>query len=394
MLLKKKTQETIRSFYQLRKKGIYNSFPKYKSKNDKFILPYFSKSFTIKKINGTNFIQLSLGSYISNHYNDFKGNLDMILLNPDSEQNKYYINSKYLKLINNKKIAKSKNFIIGDKYIEKNNKHIILARYKYIKLPNKITPKNVKYIEINPVMNKYKINIVHEIKQKNHEPNNDAIKRVSIDFGVKNLMTIFSPNHRPIIISGSKILGMNNTYNYKISKNKSKQKKGTTNKIKNLFIKRSNEINDYFNKLVKWFLIKYNDVDEFIFGKNLGWKDGVNLGKTNNRNFYSIPYNKLVHKFQTKIEELGKKMIITEESYTSKCDALAFEPIEKRGYYLGERIKRGLFRSSVGLLLNADVNGAINIMRKYLLKNKSDLNNISLRGLCNPIKIKSDVIMK
>ena len=95
-----------------------------------------------------------------------------------------------------------------------------------------------------------------------------------------------------------------------------------------------------------------------------------------------------------KLEKNNQNMVITEESYTSKCDALALEKICKHEEYLGNRTKRGLFSSSVGKLINADLNGAINIMRKWKLKQGIIINQITGKKLCNPRVVKIKEIYK
>jgi transposase len=86
--------------------------------------------------------------------------------------------------------------------------------------------------------------------------------------------------------------------------------------------------------------------------------------------------------------QIGIIVKTNEESYTSKCDALALEEIKNHDEYLGKRIKRGLFSSSKNKLINADLNGAINIMRKYYKKNEIEIKEITGIGLCNPKTIK------
>ena len=103
----------------------------------------------------------------------------------------------------------------------------------------------------------------------------------------------------------------------------------------------------------------------------------------NNRNFYQIAYKQLIEKLEEKLKCINKKMILVKESYTSKCDALALESIGYHETYLGNRKKRGLFESSTQKLINADLNGAINIMRKYV-----NLNYINQNNICNPTVIR------
>lgn len=97
---------------------------------------------------------------------------------------------------------------------------------------------------------------------------------------------------------------------------------------------------------------------------NKGWKQEINLGKKTNQKFVEIPFSRLIDKISYKCKLVGISFQINEESYTSKVDHLAFEKLGKHDAYLGKRKKRGLFQSSIGKLLNADINGAIGIGRK------------------------------
>ena len=123
-----------------------------------------------------------------------------------------------------------------------------------------------------------------------------------------------------------------------------------------------------------------------IVGYNKEWKQEVSLGKVNNQKFVQMPYLKLVEQLKYKGEEVGIQVILNEESYTSKCDSLALEELKQHKSYLGKRIKRGLFQSSVGKIINADVNAAINIMRKVV--DDSLVKEIINRGLVfNPVNV-------
>ncbi|MFX1511200.1 MAG: IS200/IS605 family accessory protein TnpB-related protein, partial [Promethearchaeota archaeon] len=107
-------------------------------------------------------------------------------------------------------------------------------------------------------------------------------------------------------------------------------------------------------------------IDTLIIGYNALWKQNVNIGRRNNQNFVNIPFYKLIQQLQYKAEEVGIRVIIAEEGYTSKCSFLDLEPIKKHQKYHGKRVNRGLYRSKNGTLLNADVNSAYNILRKVV----------------------------
>ena len=114
--------------------------------------------------------------------------------------------------------------------------------------------------------------------------------------------------------------------------------------------------------VVDW-CVKHN-IDTIVIGKNDNWKQEINLGKHLNQAFVQIPYDMFIRQLQYKCEEVGIKVVLTEESYTSKCSFLDMEEIKKQKQYKGKRIKRGLFQSEKGILINADVNGAYNIIRR------------------------------
>ena len=109
-----------------------------------------------------------------------------------------------------------------------------------------------------------------------------------------------------------------------------------------------------------------NNVSVIVIGHNKEWKQDINIGKVNNQNFVQIPYNQFINMITYKSELEGIKVIQREESYTSKCSFLDNELICKHETYQGNRIKRGLFRTSTGRLINADLNGALNILKKEI----------------------------
>src|SRR5262249_22782669 len=113
-------------------------------------------------------------------------------------------------------------------------------------------------------------------------------------------------------------------------------------------------------------------IGTLVIGKNDGWKQAVNLGARTNQNFVYLPHAQFIEMLTYKAQLVGILVIVSEESYTSKCSFLDLEPIGKRDTYCGKRIKRGLFRAGDGRLLNADVNGSYNILRKVVPKAFAD----------------------
>ena len=135
---------------------------------------------------------------------------------------------------------------------------------------------------------------------------------------------------------------------------------------------------NYMHKVSKK-IVEYmgaNSLNTLFVGKNVGWKDSINLGRINNQNFVSIPCNMLVQMLEYKCKLAGINFIIVNEAYTSKCSFLDREKISKHDSYAGKRVRRGLFISSNGIMINADVNGSLNIMRIGLEKQNVKLDVI------------------
>lgn len=386
-----KAFQSYSSFFALKKKGIKASIPKFLDKHGSYVLPYFVRSRKEIKINGKDYYRLTVGSTIADNFIDISNDDNMLCIN-NSKQNKLYVNKKHLLPIQKGiKLTKKDNYFWKKHYISKKSNKIIESYYIFIKKPKLMKDKALKLIEIIPIHNgfRFKINFVYDTIKNTNKPTN---KRISIDLGIKNLMTIYDPKGDQYIIPGNGIVATNYYYNNKINRLKSLLSKSNSNnplskQIKNLLIKRENKINDHFNKIINWIINQYSDCREIIMGYNEGWKKNVNMGRIINGRFYQIPYRRLIHKLQNKLELNNQKLIIVEESYTSKCDALSLEKIQRHENYQGKRIKRGLFSSSKGKLINADLNGAINIMRKWEEKQEIKMKKVKGKNIYNPKRI-------
>ena len=246
-------------------------------------------------------------------------------------------------------------------------------------------------IRILPKLDKsFVIEIIYTCDIKNENLNYD--KYASIDLGVNNLVTLLLPEERPILFNGRLIKSKNQYFNKEISRLKSelsKINKRTSKQIRLLYINRENLISDIFHKVSKKIVNKLinNDIGNIVVGYNKGWKDCIQISKRNNQTFVSIPYDKLLKYLAYKCELCGIRINIIEESYTSKCDGLVMEEICKHENYSGKRKKRGLYQSSCGKLINADVNGALNIIRKVVNDSEIISKIINSGWLFQPIKI-------
>ena len=198
----------------------------------------------------------------------------------------------------------------------------------------------------------------------------DGQKIASVDLGVDNLMTVaFNYERRPVVISGMEIKSLNRFFNKEKAKLQAKLPKGvhSSRKIRRLLARRHDEIRNLFGRIANKFIafLLREGVTKLIVGEAKGWKDEVDIGHVNNQNFVHIPFGSLV----------GILLVTQDESYTSKASFLDndFVPTyrklkegeEKPTYaFSGSRVKRGLYRTKDRVFINADLNGALNIMRK------------------------------
>ncbi len=232
----------------------------------------------------------------------------------------------------------------------------------------------VRDIRIVPLGTSFMVELIYD-KEVNHENLNLDVKRVaSIDLGVNNLASIATnqPGIRPVLVNGQTLKSINAQWN----KHKSElQEKGKAKHIHSKVVKRYNQIRDYFHKTSHW-LIRWcveNKIGKIVIGQSKGWKNGVNIGRRNNQTFTSLPHYRLIEMIRYKAEEYGIEVVTREEAYTSKASALDLDPVpdydpKKSGTYRfsGRRVKRGLYKTASGRLVNADVNGALNILRKEI----------------------------
>lgn len=231
----------------------------------------------------------------------------------------------------------------------------------------KVKPDELIQIRIIPEATCFIVEIVYERKETDLGLDKDNF--LSIDLGLNNLCACVSNVVESFIINGKIAKSVNQWYNKKKAKLMSfVGNKGTSNKIKRITLLRNCWIEDKLHKISRYIVnfCRSNNIGTIIIGLNKGWKNKINIGKRNNQHFVSIPHSKLINKIVYKAKLLGINVIIHEESYTSKIDHLAFEPLKKQESYLGKRKKRGLFQSSIGKLINSDINEAIGIARKVI----------------------------
>ena len=201
-------------------------------------------------------------------------------------------------------------------------------------------------------------------------------KVASIDLGLENLFTIaFNYNKKGISIKGTKLKAINQYFNkLKASLQSMLPHKQYTSKLINqLMYKREEQLRNYIgyytNQLIE--ILKKEKISKLIVGYNKEWKQNINIGKANNQNFVNIPFRKILDILRYKLEENGIECKEQEESYTSQSSYLDNDniPTYHKGnsqeyLFSGKRITRNLYQSKQGKIINADLNGALNILKK------------------------------
>lgn len=246
-----------------------------------------------------------------------------------------------------------------------------------ITIPPILSDKQVKEIRIIPKSDGrfFEIQYAYEAGMDIREEL-DLNKALSIDVGINNLATCVTNNGESFILDGRRLKSVNQWYNKnnaRLQSIKDKQHITKTKQQASLERNRNNQINDYISKCARY-IINYcleNNIGNIVIGYNPTLQKESDIGKRNNQNFVSIPFGKLKDKLACLCEYYGIKLIKQEESYTSQASFFDYDDIPvynndnpKEYIFSGMRIKRGLYKASDGSLLNADINGALNILRK------------------------------
>ncbi len=268
-----------------------------------------------------------------------------------------------------------------------------------INMPPILADKKIKEIRIIPKVNArfFEIQYTYEKYIEQKKLNKD--KALAIDLGINNLCTCITSNGSSFIIDGKRLKSINQWYNKENAKLQSiKDKQGIDNitlRQSIILNNRNNKINDYMSKTARY-IIDYcinNDIGNIIVGYNETFQRNSDIGKRNNQTFVNIPYGKLIDKLEYLSKLYGINLIKQEESYTSKASFFDKDNIpiyndnNHNAYsFSGQRIKRGLYKTGSNKLINADINGALNIMRKSSVV---DINILYSRGeVDTPIRIR------
>ena len=334
-------------------------------------------------------------------------------------------------------------------YLKKYNlsNHFEIPKDYFIKLsiPRCLTNKKIKEISINPLYNGNKFEIAYTYLDDDEVKESKGNDVLSIDLGVNNLLTCVTTKGKSFIIDGKRLKSMNQYYNKKMSKlnedniyclrrkinpftneieykkdlkknlnQNEKYKNILTKRMIHLLEKRNNKINDYIYKSSKMIInyCKENNINKIVLGySNIFQRNGFEYSKDykdknnqlkhieknnikeNNQKFLSIPFGKIKSRLSYLSNKNNIELIIQEESYTSMSSFFDLDILpniddnKKEYHFSGKRIKRGLYQTKNGFILNADVNGALNIYRKSSVCDKKIISNLLRRGVSTPRRL-------
>jgi putative transposase len=242
----------------------------------------------------------------------------------------------------------------------------------------KVPEGNLKQVIVAPEFGNFKVTLIFD-NEELPTVSEKTERMIGIDFGVNNLMAVVNNIGEPsLLFNGRPVKAINQFFNKNRAKMVSEITEGgkkyePTPELLKLSEKRHYQINDYFFKtskaLIAWCV--ENRIDTIVIGHSNFWKQESNIGKQSNQNFCTVPFNDLIAMIQWRAAREGIKTVVNEESYTSRASFLDgdFIPVYKNGsseeyHFSGKRPHRGIYKAKDGTKINADLNGAANILRK------------------------------
>jgi putative transposase len=257
-----------------------------------------------------------------------------------------------------------------------------------IKIPTSL--REIIEVRIVPKTSCYVLEIVYEKQEE--LVNYQGI--AGIDLGINNLMAVTTNQTGipPLLVKGRPLKAINTFYNKQRSLLQSSLKQRNnqdfSRRLKVLTHKRNCRVENYLHtaskRVIDWCIKK--EIGQLIIGHNEHGKQGCKLGRKNNQQFVNIPHYRLIEMLTYKGQLKGIKVVITEESYTSQSSAIDDDELpkygEKKPNFKGKRVHRGLYKTAAKKLVNADVNGSLNIIKKVI----PDVFNQGIKGLpFNPV---------
>ena len=254
----------------------------------------------------------------------------------------------------------------------------------------------LREIKVTPYYGNYMLCVCYEVQDNVSEGRTHS---AAIDFGVDNIMAVTSDTGDSVLFKGDAVKSENQWFNKRraelvgiITKGHPTATCPASKQLEALSMHRSEWLHDTFQKmssrLIEW--CDAHDVGKLVLGSNKGWKQNSSIGRVNNQNFITIPFCTLQWMIRYKAERAGIVIAEQEESYTSQASFIDNDRIPvygdtvARDMFSGRRIHRGLYKSKDGILINADLNGAANILRK----SGADTSCVAISDLQNPLVLR------
>ena len=260
-----------------------------------------------------------------------------------------------------------------------NRELILCPKGLCLPIPTKVD--NPKQVRIVPKHNNFVIEVIYDTEER--APRHTS-RYAGIDLGVDNFATVtFSTKNKPLIVKGLELKSINQGYNRLIAKAQSllPATQKTSKSIHRLWSRRSWTLQTKIHQITAFLTTLFDEmqIEKVFIGKNVNWKQRLPFGKAVKQRFAYLPYETFIEQLRYKCQLHGITVVAQEESYTSKASFLDNDDIPVYGEtenpkFSGHRIMRGLYQSSNGQLINADVNGSYNILRKGLMNNHLSFN--------------------
>ena len=290
--------------------------------------------------------------------------------------------SKFLgrpKLPNYKDKEKGRNILIYDmQALSKRalKRGIIAPSGLGIELPTKQTHTTIDQVRIVPRLDGYVVEVVYHRAEEQTAVDPALVAAVDVGVNVLAAVTSTKPGFQPVLINGRPLKHLNHYYNKQRARHQShlaKAKRFTSRQLDRITTKRTRRITAYLHTASRRLidLLVKEGIGTLCIGKNVLWKQEVEMGHKNNQQFVQIPHARFIEMLSYKAALVGIRVVITEESYTSKASFLdqdqlpAYDPARKEKLrFSGKREQRGLYRAANGRRIHADVNGSYNVLRK------------------------------
>jgi putative transposase len=265
----------------------------------------------------------------------------------------------------------------------------------YLPMPSNLDYKSIREYRILPRNGCFYLELVYKVEQVQTDV--DSSRVLGVDHGISNWLTCVSNAGTSFIVDGRHLKSLNQFYNKQIANIKEGKPQGFwSKKLANITEKRNRQVRDAVNKAAR-LVINHcleKKIGTIIFGWNIGQKDSANMGAKTNQKFVQIPTGRLKDRIAQLAEQYGIKFVETEESYTSKASFVDLDVLPKIGekpdgwQESGKRVKRGLYRTANNQYINADCNGAANIIRKVAATLGLCLKGVSSGALITPLRVR------